>query len=70
MRRFQLNRKIDISGVSGTGIVAEGVQFSNGVVTITWVVNLPTVEVHQNITSVTQIHGHEGSTALEWIDDE
>ena len=30
MKLFQLHRHEDESGVSGTGIVAEGVQFSDG----------------------------------------
>ncbi len=30
MRRFQLNRIVDESGVSGTGVVAQGVEFDNG----------------------------------------
>jgi hypothetical protein len=30
MRRFQLKRNKDVRGVSDTGAVAEGVEFSNG----------------------------------------
>lgn len=30
MRRFELHREEDVSGVSGTGVVAEGVAFSDG----------------------------------------
>lgn len=30
IRTFKLNRKVDVTGVSGTGIVAEGTEFSNG----------------------------------------
>ena len=28
MQTFRLNRKVDHSGVAGTGVVAEGVQFT------------------------------------------
>lgn len=31
-RLFTLERTIDITGISGTGIVAEGIQFSDGTV--------------------------------------
>ena len=30
MRNFNLIRHIDVSGLSGTGVVAEGVVFSDG----------------------------------------
>ena len=33
---FQLKRNIDNSGISGTGIVAEGVVFPNGKVVVCW----------------------------------
>jgi len=36
MRRFLLVRDCDPSGVSGTGIVAEGVQFSDGTAVMHW----------------------------------
>jgi hypothetical protein len=35
-RRFELHRDTDITGVSGTGVVAEGVAFSDGVVALRW----------------------------------
>ena len=36
MRRFLLERIEDVSGVAGTGWVAEGIQFTNGCVALTW----------------------------------
>ena len=41
MRRFTMGREFDRSGVSGTGIVLEGVQFSTGVVVIHWLTPPP-----------------------------
>lgn len=38
MRTFVLRRNEDISGVSGVGIVAEGIEFSDGVVALRWLV--------------------------------
>ena len=35
-RRFELHRDDDVSGVSGTGVVAEGVLFSSGRVALEW----------------------------------
>ena len=33
MRLFELYRKTDITGISSTGIVAQGVEFDDGVIT-------------------------------------
>ena len=30
IKRFRFKRTEDVSGISGTGIVAEGVEFTNG----------------------------------------
>lgn len=69
MRRFQLHRDSDVTGVSGTGIVAEGVEFSNGRAVIHWVVgeHRSTV-IWEDIASVEAIHGHNGATRLVWVD--
>lgn len=72
-RRFHLVRTEDVSGTSGTGIVAEGCQFSNGKVALTWTSKYHTVNVHDSITHIEAIHGHpdeNGSlrTTIEWID--
>lgn len=36
MRRFQLNRKEDKTGISGLGIVLEGILYSSGSVSFQW----------------------------------
>ena len=78
MRAFVLHRDADISGVSGTGVVAEGVEFSDGVVALRWIVppgvpghGFPTsVVFHDNgIQSVEKIHGHSGATRIVWVVD-
>jgi len=68
MRAFVLRRNEDVSGVSGTGIVAEGVEFSSGVVALTWLSDWPTSVVFHDrgIDSVRAIHGHNGATVIEW----
>ncbi len=69
-RRFILQRHADITGVSGTGVVAEGVEFSNGVVALQWKSAFPTsVVFHQRgMESVEAIHGHSGSTRIVFLD--
>lgn len=69
-RRFQLNRLRDISGVSGTGIVAYGAQFNDGTVVVHWCGRRSTTAVWNDIRDLMDVHGHEGATVLEWIDDD
>lgn len=69
-RRFKLVREVDISGVSGIGAVAEGVEFTDGTVALRWRGSNPTsVVFHDNgIASVEAIHGHNGATKIVWTD--
>ena len=69
MRRFVLSRSKDESGVSGTGIIAEGVQFTNGQVVIHWIPQLEAVNVYANAVVLEELHGHGGLTVVEWLDD-
>lgn len=68
MRRFVLERDEDVSGMSGTGVVAEGCEFSSGLVTMTWLSHFTSVVFYQNIKEVQTIHGHEGRTRIAWLD--
>ncbi len=68
MRRFKLVRAEDVSGTSGTGVVAEGVEFSNGQVVIHWISQLESVNVYANAKVLAALHGHDGKTMVEWID--
>ena len=68
-RRFHLARDHDVSGVSGTGIVAEGIQFSNGSVCVVFTTRgVAGVNVFRSLPDALDIHGHEGSTRIEWLD--
>lgn len=67
-RRFQLVRTVDKSGVSGTGVVGEGCMYSHGRVSYTWLSENPTMSWYDNIQAVVQVHGHEGSTRIHWLD--
>jgi hypothetical protein len=70
-RPFVLHRQEDVSGISGTGIVAEGVEFSDGTVSLRWTSQSPTsVVFHDNgIESVKRVHGHNGATRIVFLDD-
>jgi hypothetical protein len=64
MKTFYLYRTVDIHGNSGIGLVAEGTIFDNGMVSMTWLSEHPTVTIFKNITTVEKLHGHEGLTKL------
>lgn len=68
MRRFKLDRHIDVNGISGTGYVAEGVVFTDGTTAIRWVGKTPSTVVWDNIGDAQHIHGHGGATEFVWID--
>jgi hypothetical protein len=69
MRRFELHRHVDLSGVSGTGVVAQGVEFTDGSVAIRWRGDWATTTIHdRGSASVEHIHGHGGSTDIVWLD--
>jgi hypothetical protein len=65
---FILERTEDVSGVSGIGIVAEGVEFTGGVVALRWLSDWPTSVVFHDkgIDSVVSVHGHDGRTRVVW----
>lgn len=68
MRRFRLVREQDESGVSGTGVVAEGCQFTLGKCVLVWLTQYRSVAVYDAIEELEAIHGHGGRTRIEWID--
>lgn len=63
---FELHRDADPSGVSGTGVVAEGVEFADGTVALRWRGALASTAVHGSVYAVELIHGHGGNTRVVW----
>lgn len=72
MRRFELHRDEDPTGVSGTGVVAEGVSFEDGPVVVRWLSAFPTSVVFHDrgVESLIAVHGHGGRTRIVWLDPE
>lgn len=70
MRRFHFLRLKDASGVSGIGIVAEGILFSNGKVALEWLSSHASTAIYDSMTDVELIHGHEGMTKIVFDDEE
>lgn len=69
-RRFELHRDADVTGVSGTGVVAEGIAFTDGVVALRWRSEWPTSVVFHDrgVDAVKAVHGHGGATRIVWLD--
>ena len=68
MRRFRLFRDVDVSGVSGTGYVAEGIEFKDGSVAVRWYGQWPSTSVWDSAEAMTAVHGHGGTTRIKWED--
>jgi hypothetical protein len=65
---FILQRDKDISGISGIGVVAEGVEFDDGKVALRWIVGEhKSSVVWDSMADVEAVHGHEGATAIIWL---
>lgn len=70
IRRFHFERSEDISGVSGLGLVADGVKFDDGQVVLHWEGNHSSINIYKSIEDLMFIHGHGGLTKLIWDDQE
>lgn len=78
-RRFYLLRDVDVTGISGIGAVAEGVEFTDGTVAMRWR-EMPedsdayqrgvraTTVLFPQVDAVVALHGHDGITRVQWID--
>lgn len=66
-RPFGLYRHEDVTGASGTGLVATGVRFDDGTVVIRWRGDLPSTVVWPSIEAAEKVHGHGGKTHIVWL---
>lgn len=69
VRVFWLQRDHDVSGVSGTGTVADGVLWPDGAVTIRWRGPRPSTVNWQSLDDAEHVHGHGGATRIVWADE-
>ena len=78
---FYLVRIEDETGVSGTGIVAEGVRWTDGSCSLRFVSRTPGFINFEGVPEdaeiqragerhVRTVHGHRGKTKLVWAEDE
>lgn len=67
-RRFVLIRSKDITGVSGTGVVADGVEFPSGSTVVAWRGEHSSTVIWASIEDAMYVHGHGGATKVHWLD--
>ncbi len=63
-----LYRERDVSGVSGTGVVAVGVVWPSGQVTLEWQTHTPSSGLYPSLAGMKRIHGHGGATRVVFVD--
>lgn len=69
MRTFELHRDQDLTGVSGTGIVVQGVEFDDGRVAVRWCTQVRSTAVYDSLDEVLAIHCHSGVTRVVYTGD-
>ena len=67
-RRFELQRDVDLSGVSGTGLIAAGCCWPDGSVVLHWLTGSEGTSTFPSIEKLLETHGHQGATRIEWLD--
>ncbi|MBF6072709.1 hypothetical protein [Nocardia farcinica] len=64
VRFFQLHRDRDVTGYSGTGVVADGVIWPDGAVSMRWRGPVRTTVEAACLADIQTIHGHDGATRV------
>ena len=72
MRRFKINRPIDINGISGTGFVIDGVIFDDGTIIIQWKTKYQSIAIFKSFEDFKAVHidSHpENLTKIIFLDE-
>lgn len=77
-KTFKLKRIEDLTGTSGTGVVAQGQVLADGRAVMTWIVAanladgskrvIKTTTQYETWQDIVLLHGHSGRTVLIWDD--
>lgn len=70
-RMFTMVRIADETGVSGTGVVLDGIEFPNGMVAVCWRSKTPSVNVYRSFVEFKHIHidAHPtNGTEIHWLE--
>lgn len=67
-RVFDLYRHRDVTGKSGTGVVACGVEWPDSTAALRWMTeHQTTVHWDEGVAGILAVHGHDGATELRWL---
>ncbi|WP_280266567.1 hypothetical protein [Nocardia wallacei] len=69
VRVFQLHRDRDVTGFSGTGVVADGVIWPDGSVSMRWRGRVRTTVTADRLADIETAHGHDGATRVVLVAD-
>lgn len=69
IRTFHLHRDEDESGVSGTGVVAEGAIYSNTKIVLSWLTVHKSMCIYDSLAEMMAIHSHGIKTRIVWDDE-
>lgn len=64
LKQFYLNRTDDISGVSGTGIIGQGVILPSGRVVMEWTTKHKSIAIYDSIDKIQVLHAHKGTELI------
>ncbi|MBF6284481.1 hypothetical protein REK76_29440 (plasmid) [Nocardia farcinica] len=67
VRVFQLHRDTDVTGFSGVGVVADGVIWPDGTVSMRWRGEIRTTVDAACLADIETIHGHDGATRVVMV---
>ncbi len=59
-------RNEDLHGVSGTGKVAEIIEFSNGICVVSWISAHSSTNFYNCVKDVLSVHSHSGRSLVIW----
>ena len=64
IQEFHLQRVVDESGISGTGVVARGCVLPSGLAVMEWLSFHSSVTFFRQLSDIEAIHGHDGKTLV------
>lgn len=67
-RIFKLWRVVDETGISGTGLIAEGALFGDGTCALRWRTKHASTAIYKDLATLVAIHGHGGKTQVRFPD--
>jgi hypothetical protein len=68
-RLLHLERDADVSGVSGTGVVAFGCEFPDGTIVLRWDTQVASTVFYSALRDLELIVGHGGRTRIVFDDE-